>query len=113
MITVTRSRGRRGYRLPAEEYSRQTMSIHPWPDSPSAEPVAGVRTWVCEHRLSSNRICAERVALVGAVAAPGRDDVAIADEMFIYNSVTGVGAMTAAEGPRALCMGPLARHINE
>jgi 4-amino-4-deoxychorismate lyase len=55
-IIVTRGNGGRGYRPPAAPKPRRIIALNPWPAF--SEPIDGVRTWVCTHRLSSNRVTA-------------------------------------------------------
>lgn len=53
-IIVTRGSGGRGYRSAPDARARRIVSLHPWPDelAPGAAD-AGVRTWICGQRLSS------------------------------------------------------------
>lgn len=55
-IIITRGSGGRGYRPPASPKPRRIITLNPWPVF--AESVDGVKTWICAHRLSSNRVTA-------------------------------------------------------
>jgi len=54
-IILTRGQGDRGYRPPDKQNPlSRILAIYPWPDFPAKNPVAGVRTRLCNTRLGHN-----------------------------------------------------------
>lgn len=54
-LIITRGSGGRGYRPPEQPEPRRILSLHPWPDYPSAWYRDGIRLRLCDTRWSRNR----------------------------------------------------------
>ena len=57
-IIITRGSGGRGYRAPYTSRARRIVSVHDWPADLDTGAKAGVRTWICAHRLGHNPVLA-------------------------------------------------------
>ena len=58
-ITITSGAGGRAYRRPDGEIRpSRLLAIHPWPDYPTADPLAGIQVHLCSNRLGHSPLLA-------------------------------------------------------
>ena len=57
-VVLTRGIGGRGYAPPADPWPCRVLSVHAWPESPAADPAAGVSLEICATLLSTQRVLA-------------------------------------------------------